>query len=454
MKNVRKILPAAIVILLCIIVYAGSLEITLAVRAKENNEERMASEAECRKTDIAQIFITTDNIINREDYVKAAIVITDAQGRSLATITDSDAAIRIRGNSTCGLAKLPYNIKLSSDQSVLGMSSGREWCLLANFLDTSLMRNKLAYDFAINLGLDYSCESRYADVWLNNTYLGNYLVTVPVETGKNRVDIDTDKNEFLLEIESQRIEKDTSYIETGVCRFKLDAPKTYTKEQYDWLTQFLSKAENAMESENYSKIKEYVDTDSFIDFYITQELFKNVDANYSSTRFYIKNNKIYAGPLWDFDLSCGNVSVNRDYFNYLIYNNYLTYGNGSGKSYEGLWALKSGYYQNYYDSFIGILMRCNEFRNALCNRYEALQDRIVNLYKDNELGVNQMDLLQKQYSASFQRNNDKWPVDLYRDSPLYRDNETTYTDSVSFLRSWLMCRNEWLLKELKSGQDE
>ena len=31
------------------------------------------------------------------------------------------------------------------------------------------------------------------------------------------------------------------------------------------------------------------------------------DIGFSSTRFYIKNGKLYAGPLWDLDLSSGNI---------------------------------------------------------------------------------------------------------------------------------------------------
>lgn len=466
MKKYQKIGLIVIVILSGFFIIAGSIKITSMVKANEDkttrniktakntnteaetNTAKEATASDYNKTDIAQIFISTDSTVARDEYTKADITIEDAEGGTSDTIKDNNAAIRIRGNTTSILAKLPYNIKFSSSQSVLGMSPGKKWCLLANYADTSLMRNKLAYDMAVNLGLKYSCETRYADVWLNGSYQGNYLVTVPVETGKNRVDIDTGNHEFLLELEAQRMERGVTYFYSGISRFKLDAPETMTKEQETWLTDFTAKAEKAMKDGDYSEIKRYVDVDSFIDFFIIQELFKNVDVNYSSTRFYIKNSKIYAGPLWDFDLSSGNVSTNERYVNYMIYNNYNIYGNRSGKSYEGFWAFYGGNYVNEGNSWIGLLMRCGKFRMAIYQRYLQLQDQIVNLYQDNSVGTNQIDRLLKQYSGSFQRDNKRWPVDVYRGLVLYRNDEKTYDDSVAYLRSWLMNRNEWLLKAL------
>lgn len=401
------------------------------------------------KTDIAQVFIDTSQTVSSDKYSAARLVITDAKNGACKTVIDSNAKIKIRGNSTSVLKKLPYNIKLSSSQGVLGMSKGKKWCLLANYMDTSLLRNKLAYDFAENIGMEYSCESRYADVWLNGEYQGNYLITVPVEAGKNRVDIDTSQNEYLLELETYRIEENKTYIQTGMSRLVVNAPETLSEVQTQWLSTFFQEAEKAMQSNDYAQITQYVDVDSFINFYITQELFKNLDVHTSSSRFYIKNNRLYAGPLWDCDLSSGNVALYPGYFYYLLYNNHGGYGNSSENSYEGFWALNSGPWQNYYATWIGNLCKCNEFKSRLCERYEALQAQIVNLYKDNEKGKNQIDTLLNQYGSSFARDNKLWPVSLYRDTELYRTNEKTFDESISYLRSWLKNRNEWLLKALK-----
>lgn len=404
---------------------------------------------ELRKTDIAQVFITASSEIVKEDYVPASISIVDKKNGTYKTLLDNEAKIKLRGNSTARLKKSPFNIKLSASQSVLGMPEGKKWCLLANYLDATLMRNKIAYDFAENIGLPYSCQTRYADVWLNGVYNGNYLITVPVDTGSNRVDVNTENNEYLLEIQRSKVEADTTYICSGIYRFQLGGPETITEDQKNYLSDLLVKAEAAMQSGDSEKVEEYIDFDTFIDFYIIQELFKNKDCNVSSTRFYIKNNKFYAGPLWDCDLSSGNVSEYPGYTDYLCYNNCGEYGNGSDKSYEGYWAITST--ANLIGtSWIELLMNCDEFSEEFYERYQELQGKIENLYQDNSLGKNKMDLLLTEYKSSFNRDAVKWPVASYKGSELYRNDEKTYDESVTFLRSFLKNRNEWLLASLAS----
>ncbi len=402
-----------------------------------------------QKTDIAQIFITTDNEINRNDYSEATIAIVDSENGSNETIIDNAAVIKVRGNSTAGLKKKPYNFKLSSSKSVLGMSKGKKWCLLANFLDTSLMRNKLAYDFAKSIGLSYCSESRFVDVWLNGCYAGNYLLAEPIEVGENRIDINTDKNEYLLELDMGRVEEGVNYMNTYIFRFILEAPEEITKEQESWLFNFLISSEAALKSGNYNQVTDYFDINSFIDFYIVEELFKNKDVNLSSTRFYIKDDKIFAGPIWDFDLSAGNVSEYEGYQECLIYNNK---SDEMGSSFQGFWSFYKDPAVEEYDTWIGLLMRYDSFRVAFNDRFTILQDQIVNLYLDNSLGTNQIDVLQNKYSNSFTRDYGIWPLNKNRGSELYRTNEKTYADSVEYLRNWLKDRNQWLLDMLRIKQ--
>lgn len=123
-------------------------------------------------TDIPQVVIETNEAINAGAYSQATIQILDSNSTSL-NFEDS-IKIKIRGNTTVGLDKKPYNIKLSSVNSLLGMSSGKKYCLIANRLNKSLIRNKLVYDFSSKLNLEYSVESRFVDVWVNGIYQGNY----------------------------------------------------------------------------------------------------------------------------------------------------------------------------------------------------------------------------------------------------------------------------------------
>ena len=106
---------------------------------------------------------------------------------------------------------------------------------------------------------------------------------------------------------------------------------------------------------------------------------------------YIKDGKLYQGPVWDFDLSAGNCS--SEY--YKDYNNVYTTGN----SWEGWWCL--GLWNRY-------LFECDDFAELVRARYIELQPYIVNLYKDNELGKNRIDRLLDEFGDDFAKNYTVW----------------------------------------------
>ena len=97
--------------------------------------------------------------------------------------------IKGRGNSTWGFAKKPYNIKLENSSDLLGMGKGKGWCLLANYADRSLLRNRIVYNLAEETGIPFTMDSRNIDLYINGDYMGSYLITEKIEIGKTRVNI-------------------------------------------------------------------------------------------------------------------------------------------------------------------------------------------------------------------------------------------------------------------------
>ena len=131
----------------------------------------------------AQVYIDCPTDITKDAYVQAAVRIVDPNGR-FAEIDDGEATVKVRGNSTSSGAKKPYNIKLSSKKDVLGMGRAKKWCLLANLYDKTMLRNKLSYDFAAEIGMDYVSSCEFAELYLNGVYRGCYLLTEAVEIGE------------------------------------------------------------------------------------------------------------------------------------------------------------------------------------------------------------------------------------------------------------------------------
>ncbi len=405
----------------CVVPSSGNV---LTVSAASEESEKLVP-----VKDIAEVHIDISTSIIRESYRDCTIRVIDVYGN---VVEDADSSIKIRGNSTSSGAKKPYNFKFSGKTEILGMGKAKKWCLLANCYEKTLFRNEMVFDFARNSTvLQYTPDSRFVDVYLNGVLQGNYILCEAVEAGSTRVDIDIDNGEYLLE-RDVREDEGTVYINSPMLgiRFGINEPEEPTQEQVDELNRFLYKAEKALNSGDITEIEKYFDLESIVDFYIVLEYFKQVDVSVGSTRFYIKNGKIYGGPVWDFDLTMGNCLASY----YTAYNNV----GGSGKSCEGIYCNVDWF--KYFN-------RVPEFAEMRNHRYLELQNAIVNLYTDTGDGANYMDTVLETYGDSFARNYDEagWKVDIVYSS-LERIPDKTYEQNVAYLRTWLRERNEWMLK--------
>ncbi|MFA6730197.1 MAG: CotH kinase family protein [Eubacteriales bacterium] len=380
-----------------------------------------------------RVYINTVNNdrVHKSVYSSCEITVYDPTG-AFPLINDTNGIIKIRGNSTSSGDKAPYNIKFEDKTNVFGMGKAKKWYLIANMYDKTQIRNKLSFDFANDIGMSYVQQSTFVELYLNGVYRGCYQLCESIGVGKSRVDIDVAGNEFLFEYEPWENYSNPEWIRTPIYGILLgfNDPETPTRSQRDFLETFLYKAENAIASRDFEKISEYLDIDSFVDAYIVQEYFKQVDYATSSTRFYIKNNKLYQGPVWDFDLSSGNCS--SEY--YTSYNNVW----GSGNSFEGWQCM--GLWNSY-------LFECGEFKQKVAARYKELQPRIINIYKDNELGKNRIDALLGKFRGDFDKNYTVWSTSKTYSILERVPSDGTYDGEINYLRNWLEERNNWILAE-------
>lgn len=88
--------------------------------------------------------------IERVTYINASHAFTDASG---ATLHAGPIEIRGRGNSTGGLDKKPYRVRLNGAEALRGMPSSRHCVLLANHADKTLLRNDVAFELGRLLGM-------------------------------------------------------------------------------------------------------------------------------------------------------------------------------------------------------------------------------------------------------------------------------------------------------------
>ena len=432
MKSFRCLICALLVASLFTACVPLNEESAVSVDPQVSDTSQDSSSSQDKENDGAKrVYISCTQEINKDVYVNARVRIVDPSGK-YETIDDSEAEIKVRGNSTSSAPKKPYNIRLTESTSVFGMGGSKKWCLLSNPYDKTLMRNKLSYDMADAMGMSYVSESEYVDLYVNGSYRGNYLLVESVGVGKDRVDIDIEDNDFLFEYEPWPEYSNPSSFYTPVCNILLgfNDRTEPTPQQLRYAEDFFAELEGFLVAGDYSASSELMDMRSFVDFYIVNELFKNVDMGTSSTRYYLRDGVLYAGPVWDLDLSAGNCSAS-------YYEDYNNVG-GSGDSTEGIYAAAQWY---------PLLFEMPEFVSALYERYLELQPLIVNLTTDNELGVNRIDRLIDKYGESFESNyrQGRWKIDVVY-SDLERIPDPTFEENVEYMRDWLIRRNEWLLE--------
>ncbi len=277
--------------------------------------EALISEEELQRLqNIPVIYIDTNGkpILDKENYVDGTITIKDPE-KLYSDVEEFSAqmGIRGRGNSTWSFPKKPWKVKLDSKASIFGMGADKEWCLLANYSDRTLMRNILAMKLSEICGFAWTPHMYSVHVYLNNKYQGVYTFCEHKKVSSDRVDIDLDAGDVYLEIEQQQDETTCWWTGMGVPMMFSD-PEEPSAELLAEIQKHFEDFEDALYSKDLADPQKgyaaYIDVDSFIDYYIVQELAKNTDGNLRKSSFITKKKggKLVMHHLWDFDLTFGN----------------------------------------------------------------------------------------------------------------------------------------------------
>lgn len=220
-------------------------------------------------------------------------------------------SIKGRGNATWDEPKKPYTLELNMAANLLGMGSAEKWILLPNCLDPSNLRNKLIFDYAEELGLPYTPQCQWVDLYLNGEYTGLYLLCEKNEVHEQRIDVPMDSG-FLVAIEKpDRVKlNNRSYFITqaGVpVRIYHSGNPRALPDQFQSLENALM-ADDGVDPITGRHWQELIDLDSWVEKYLIEEISGNLDAGAISQYFYGNGSgQIFAGPIWDYDMSCGNL---------------------------------------------------------------------------------------------------------------------------------------------------
>ena len=260
---------------------------------------------------IPRIVIETENrreIKDRETEIPAKLQIW---GEKAPESKIMELTIRGRGNSSWKyMPKKSYKIEFLEKQELLGMPKDKDWALIANYADKTLMKNYVVSRLAKGMGVPFTPRNTIVELYLNKEYLGVFLLTETIKVGKNRINISKKGDTFLVEVDSKYQSKDQVIFTSLKKPLNVHYPKVMDQSSQTTLLSFINKFETFLQSIDNSKkneINEWIDINKYILHYWIQEFTKNPDANFFTSVYFTWSigNKISMGPVWDFDLAFG-----------------------------------------------------------------------------------------------------------------------------------------------------
>lgn len=333
-----------------------------------------------------------------------------------------DLTIKGRGNSSYEMAKFGYKINLAEKSSMLGMPKGKEWDLISNFRDKSMLRNYITYQLAGILGDDYYPKCKFVELYLNRQYQGVFLLVEHVKVSKNRVNIAKNDSSFLFEKTSATSTDGIMFTSSLNYIFKFCQPKEPSQFSQELLKNHINDFESFLKSKkiyNLDSISKWIDIDDFARYYWVQEFTKNIDGFRRSIfitweKTDSTESPIKMGPVWDFDLGYGN--------------------SGDEKSVPDQWLIR----KYGWDRFL--------FKNK---DYEA---KIKDYWKSNRplfvATLDSIDSMSKKMEKASKNEFKRWPVLKNNTDFPFIEKFHSYKEAVDSLKYWIEKRILWIDENL------
>lgn len=392
-------------------------------------------------------------VVDKDKYLNAVVTIStrDDKGNAKEVLLPSvKTEIKGRGNSTWRADKKPYRLKLNEKAEVMGMPSNKHWVLLANALDKTLLRNELVFEISRRMQFGYTPRSKSVELVMNDTYRGAYTLVEHIRIDKNRLNIkelkasDADyTGGYFLEIDNRDGKNEPQWFRTtrsnigtpadDPLTFVIKDPEDAPQHQLDYIQNYIQNIEDIIYGDKganiISQLSGVLDMKSFIDYYILNELSKNVDGNFRLSTFLYKDAgdpKVYFGPVWDYDIAFGNGRGDNRQPGYGSFNQFI--------SPTGWYVKKAQWYEK--------LFALPEFDNMVKNRWKELSSDFKTLPSYIDEYVKQINEAQK---SNFQ----KWDINKVYEGLNNPIIHGSYTAEVTYLKKWLSERITWLDSQWK-----
>ena len=314
------------------------------------------------------------------------------------------------------------------------------------FADKTLMKNAFVYDLGSELGR-YTPRTQFCELVLNGEYRGVYLMVEKIKRDNNRVDIarlepqeisgDDLTGGYIIRIDRQQDEFWQPLVDFGFglsfYNYFSPDPELMPQVQKDYIRNYITDFERALQRQDFSTTtgyRFYADVSSFVDYFIINELTKNLDAYRLSAYLYkdkdSKGGKLTMGPLWDYNLSCGGVNI----------------GFGDWPSTPDNWV-----YQELPDGvpfWWETFLNDNYYTSCLKERWVELREVLINEDRFNEI----IDGYATYLDEAKDRNFEIFPLE----DSVWSNNHSgfTYQQEIDTLKGFLRERLKWMDTEIAS----
>ena len=383
----------------------------------------------------------TDVTSETVDYIIGDIEISDNGNDVNYLGKDSDklkARIRYRGRSSLNFDKKSYLIKFVDENNkkinkkFLGMPSDSEWVLNGPFIDKTLIRNYMWYNISQEI-MGLAPKTRFIELYLDNEYQGVYLAVEAVtQSEKSRIkmeDFNKDSNatSYIIQLDDEIGTPFNSINSLSMNTYKVLSPLNliikYPNEEdlnvevKKYIYDDFAKFEKMLYSFDYKEYKNYIDVDSFVNYFIINEFTQNYDAGYLSTYIYKDVSGKYKMYIWDFN------SANNNYERDL-----LIEGTQCFEFDKSLW--------------FEMLLKDPNFVETIIKRYKELRKTFLS---DDYLN-NYINEIVAYLGPAIDRNFDKWG---YTFKETYEQFQTNYMpvnhdDAINHLKKSISIRAKWL----------
>lgn len=381
-----------------------------------NSSKNQISPEKCEEIGLSVMHIDTmagKKINSKINYVTAMYEAEEFSG---------SCKIRGHGNTTWQtreLYKRPYLLKLNKSAPLFGMKQSKKWILMANTADKTSLRNEYAYFLAKNVWnrMKWTPDARFAAVFINGKFNGLYQVTEKVEHEK----LSLPEGSFLATVNS-RLNKEWNFRTQRGTKISIRMEQK-SEAEYKKMEQIIQNAEDVIFSPDFKSAEKgwqsVIDEDSFVDWYLINEFTKNHDAKFQASCYFYydsQTKKIFMGPLWDMDISCGNINYD------------------GCQDPEGFWVNKDQWYKRLFeDEYFAekVAERWNETKQKLISSFDWLENESKN--------VKPFVMLNDSVWHNLGRR--QWPH-----APGWK-NRKTYESEVDYMTDFLKKRAQWMSNE-------